>query len=97
MLAALLSLLGIPTRAEVQAAQDAAAVARVESDAACREVRSIHGRLDALEASILGRPAIRALAIDEVGKPLERSVGALRARIEALEEQQPQRRPREHA
>jgi septal ring factor EnvC (AmiA/AmiB activator) len=92
MLTALLSLLGIPTRAEIRAWQaDIAAVYDRARDAemACF---AMVARFEAVEADILTLKR-QLIATRTQAEEYRRIVGAQRARIEALEEQQPQRRP----
>ena len=92
MIAALLTLLGIPTRAEIRAwqADTAAAYDRArDAELACF---AMVARFEAVEADILTLKRQLVATRTEAGE-YRRIVGAQRARIEALEEQQPQRRP----
>lgn len=93
MLATLLHFLGIPTRAEIRAWQ-------ADTVAACERARAAElaafatvARFEAVEADILTLKRNLVATRTELAE-LRRTVGAQRARIEALEEQQPQREPR---
>jgi predicted nucleic acid-binding Zn-ribbon protein len=92
MLDALLHLLGIPTRAELHAWRIDTTIAYDRARDAEMACFAMVARFEAVEADILTLKR-QLVATRTEAEEYRRIVGAQRARIEALEEQQPQRRP----